>query len=348
MKEYESILAADPEDAAARRASEDLRARLRPTLHVGGLFSTESGDPRTSEVEVTTVPVSFLWHPTGDLAISLEAEAGTYRNDLGSTRDLAYGVGVEAPLGRHVAVSSEIVRHDIEQTSEEWTGEVALRIAPADRVELRLGGRRSLLIDSRLSATGESIGGTLYGPAVRDDVHLGTSVRIGKAWDLQSGASRGSIGGTNLRDNDRETLFAGFGRTFRIRSARLRVGYSYFRLRNDLDLGGFPPGDLGGDGRTTRGVGGYFSPFDFNNQMVRLDATWSAGDRIHLYAAAAIGRQEVQDVLTTGSEDRSSEAAFSVAWRAGKRVTIELRAEHQDVAAAFERTRIGLDWSCAF
>jgi tetratricopeptide (TPR) repeat protein len=348
MEQYRSYLAIDPTDASAQKAVQELESRLRPTLHVGGEGSTESGDPVTSKVETTAVPVSFHFGIGGDLALAISAEGGSYRNDSGSTKTVSLGAGLEGAFGPHVRIASEIARTGFDQAADEWTGRIDLRIAPVDRVELRVGAERELLLDSRMSAAGETIDGILYGPASRDNVFAGATVRIGKAWDVSAIGAKGTIDGTEIASNDRRTLYGGVGRAFRIGSGWLRAGATWYRMEDDLDLGGFPQTDLAGDGVTTRGVGGYFSPFSFTNRMVRIDAAFPAGSRVRVTLGGAIGRQSVRDTLTEGSEDTSSEASLGLAWKVHERVTMRARIERQNVAAAFDRTRAGLEWVFAF
>ncbi len=144
-----------------------------------------------------------------------------------------------------------------------------------------------------------------------------------------------------MPDNDRDALFGGFGRTFHRGSIRFRPGYAFFYMAYDQDLSGFPPDDLGGDGRTAPAAGGYFSPARFINHMARLDVVWSLPDHTTLAAGGGIGQQKVDDTLTDGLGRATTSADLYVAarWRLSKNVDLRLRASFQNVAAAFDRTR---------
>jgi hypothetical protein len=341
---YEHLLALDPDDADSQRQAEALRLRLRPRLEIGITGSTESGNPATSRVRSLGVPLAYSWYPTGDLQLRLRGGVALFENQRGSTRRQSLGAGIEAPAGNRVRLRLDLDGHAFQGGDAELTGRAEVRVSPVDRVELRAGIERDLLLDSRLAAAGEEIQGLRYGPVTEEEAFAGLTLRPGRAWDISVRVARGRLAGDGIADNDRETAFAGFGRTFRRGRASLRPGYSLTWLAHDLDLGGFPPANLGGDGLASRGVGGYFSPFRFLNQMIRLDAAWSTPERWDFFAGGGIGRQQVEDVGSTDFDrtDLSSDVYLGCRWRASDRWHLRAEISRQDVAAAFDRTRAGL------
>ncbi len=341
---YEALLALDPSDEQAGREAERLRRRLRPRLEMGLAGSTESGDPLTSKLRTLGVPVVFSWYPQGDLQVKLRTGATVYDNRRGSTLGRTLGAGLETPAGNRVRLRLDLDGHDFEDGGEEFTGRAEVQVAPLDRLQLRAGVARDLLLDSRLSAAGEEIGGVRYGPVTEREAFVGIGVRPGRAWDVSLRVGRGRLEGDALADNHRETAFLGAGRTFRRGNLRLRPGYSLTWLAYDLDLGGFPPAALAGDGLASRGAGGYFSPFRFLNQMLRLDAALSRGDGWDLYAGGGVGRQQVEDVGSPDFDrtDLSSDVYLGARWRLGASWEIRGEVSRQDVAAAFDRTRAGI------
>jgi tetratricopeptide (TPR) repeat protein len=347
--EYEAALALDPSDNTSRLAAQDLETKMRPRITVGGGGFTESGDPGTDRLEMVAIPVTFEMGIGGNLTLAIVGARGSFENDLGTTRTTSYGAGISGALGRRVKLWSRFQQNDLDVADSEWTADVDLAFAVTDRVELRAGGARTLLFDSRLSAVGETTASTLYGPAVLESASVGATVRIGTHWDVVATASSGTIAGTGFLDNDRTTLYGGFGRTFAIGHGWLRAGASFYRMEHDLDLSGFPQTDLGGDGVTTRGIGGYFSPFEFTNAMVRVDAAFPAGDKVRFRLSGAVGQQSAEDVFSDGSSDEtSSEAMLGMAWRIHPRVSMDVEVGRMDVASAFDRTRATMGWTFGF
>jgi hypothetical protein len=146
----------------------------------------------------------------------------------------------------------------------------------------------------------------------------------------------GRIRGENVAHNARREVYAGAGRSFNAAGVTLRPGYSLNWMAYDLDLGGFPSASVG-DGVSSPGIGGYFSPRRFRNQMVRLDATVPVGQSVSVFGGAGAGRQHVED---SGSRDfshatASSEGYLGLRLRAGERVAIRTQASYQNVASAF-------------
>jgi len=347
-KEYDAALALDPTDTASRKAVQDLEAKLGPRITVGGAGFTESGDPATDKLEMSAIPVAFEMGIGGNLTLAVTGARGSFENDLGTTHTTSYGAGISGALGPRVKLWTKAQQNDLDVADSEWTADADLAFAVSDRLELRVGGERDLLLDSRLSAVGEVTAGTVYGPAVYEGFDLGASVRIGTHWDAVATAASGTISGTGMLDNDRTAYFAGFGRTFSVGRGWIRAGATFYRMEHDLDLGGFPQTDLGGDGVVTRGVGGYFSPFEFTNAMVRADASFPAGDKVRFRLAGAVGRQQVDDVFSTGTEDTSSEATLGMSWRIHPRISMDVEVGRMDVAGAFDRTRAALGWTFGF
>lgn len=349
LQEYDALLALDPDDEPARRKSLSLNRQLRPRLEVGLAFRTESGDWQTDKLNTESLPVKFAWHPSaGDTEVYLLTDATRYRNDSGTTNGLSAGIGVDAPLGHRVRLRGEGRFLDFDEAGNEVVGRIEGHFAIAQRLTLHLAADRRTVQDSQLSASGEEIAGVLYGPVVLEEVQFGFSVLPARYWDLYARGAIGSVEGDNVLDNDRDTIFAGFGRSFRGASSWWRLSYNLAWLSYDRDLSGFPPGDLAGDGIDSVGAGGYFSPFRFLNHMVRVDATIQTGEEVHLFFGAGIGRQEVTDIGAPAGDDRtSSDAYVGVAWRLTEDFSLKGRINYEDVASAFDRTRASLTliWS---
>ena len=348
--EYRAALAADPADEAARHGLARAEQELDPRLDLGLDLGTESGDPETSKVQTVALPLRFTFHPGGhDLAVALIGYFASYHNDPGSTSDVAIGVGLETPLGTGTQLTGDLVLHDFEEAGSDWSGELGARFRPSGEWTLRVGARRGMLDSSRLSLGGEVIDGTLYGPVFANELFGAVAFAPG-AWDFWARLAVAGVEGAAVRDNDRNSVFAGFGRTWRTGRMTLRPGYSLTYLGHDLDLGGFPPADLGGNGVDAPGVGGYFSPFRFLNQMIRLDwgLTLTGGGRFS--AGAAVGRQYVDDALSGGygAADTSAEAYADLSLPLADRVTLQARLSYQDVAAAFDRTILHLGLGLRF
>jgi hypothetical protein len=150
----------------------------------------------------------------------------------------------------------------------------------------------------------------------------------------------GRIDGVNIATNHREEVYAGAGWSFHPGVWTLRPGYSASWMAYDRDLGGFPSTDADGDGITAPGIGGYFSPFRFLNQMVRLDATLPIRQSLVFMAGAGVGRQQVEDSRARDFDHRmtSSDGYFGVRVTAGERVFLGAQITYMDVASAFDRT----------
>jgi hypothetical protein len=116
-----------------------------------------------------------------------------------------------------------------------------------------------------------------------------------------------------------------------------------------LDLGGFPVVSPG-DGVDAPGIGGYFSPLRFLNQMARLDATVAVSGTFSILGGAGVGRQQLAD---SSSRDfvprtRSSDGYLGIRLRAGERVSIRTQANYQDVASAFNHLVVQLSVTYGF
>jgi len=343
LDEYEAILATRPDDEDARRAVVSLRRDLAPSVEFGVAGNTESGDPRTSKLRSLSAPVLFNWG-----ARDWRYHAGTglafFANEAGSTRRTSLGGGADGPLGMRVRLAADAALRDFQGGDTEVTGRLAVRIAATHRLEVITGIRRKLLDDSRLAAAGETVGSVRYGPVLENAFFAGLSARPGRRWDLSVQGTLGSLTGDQVEDNDRQAFFAGFGRTFEPGQVRLRPGYTYMWMSYDLDLSGFPPQDLGGDGVDTPGVGGYFSPQKFSNHMARLDVSWDAGQRASYSMGGGLGVQRVDDTFTEGFGDPtlSSDLYLQARWVLTTSWDLRGRASYQNVAAAFNRTRVSL------
>ena len=337
LEQYERLLAVDPSDGPAARESRLVRRGLRPSLEMATEASTESGDPASTKVESSSIPLRLTFHPTGgDLELAVTGAQVSYRNGTGSSHDRVAGAGVNTPIGNHVRLSGDISSHDFDRAGRTFTGRSQFQVAVHDGYEVRLGASREQLFSSRLSLAGEESGGIFYGPSFVNQVVVGGSASPGRGWDAWAQATVGRIHGENVADNARHEAFAGVGRTFHAGAATLRPGYSIIWMSYDLDLGGFPSLNPG-DGLTAPGIGGYFSPFRFRNQMARLDAMVPINGTFSLFGAAGVGRQQLED---SGSRDfsrrtGSSEGSLGVRVRAGERVSVRTQATYQNVAAAF-------------
>jgi hypothetical protein len=344
LAEYEAILAEDPDDTDAARQAVMLRRRLQPSVEVGVAASTESGDPRTTRVETLSAPLQVHWGGSGDWRYRAGVGVAFFQNRPGSTRRLSAGLGAEGPLGRRVRLRAEAAANEFQGGGTEATGRVEVRMAAGERLDLVAGLRRDPVLDSRLSAAGETVDGVHYGPVLESAAYAGLSARPGRGWDLWLRASRGRLAGDNVADNDRDGLFGGFGRTLRTGAWKLRPGFASAWFRNDLDLSGYPPDDLGGDGVTMVGVGGTFSPFRFLNNMIRLDASWEGRGGTAVYLGGGLGLQQVEDLGSPdfGDTTVSSDVYAGARWRLGESTDLRAEASFQNVAAAFDRTRVGL------
>jgi hypothetical protein len=316
---------------------------LAPSLEFGVEANTESGDPQTSKLRSLNAPAVFNWGAR-DWRYHAGLGLAFFQNEQGSTRRTSVGGGLEGHLGMRVRLAADAALRDFQGGGTEITGRLGVRIAATDRLEVVAGVRRKALDDSRLAAAGETVAGVRYGAVFENAAFAGLSLRPGRRWDLSVQGTLGSLEGEQTEDNDRQAVFAGFGRTFDPGRFHLRPGYTFMWMAYDLDLSGFPPGDLGGDGINTPGVGGYFSPSQFTNHMGRLDLSWDAGERASYAVGGGLGLQRVDDTFTSGYGDTtlSSDLYARGRWRLTRNWDLRGRVSYQNVAAAFNRTRLSL------
>ena len=73
--------------------------------------------------------------------------------------------------------------------------------------------------------------------------------------------------------------------------------------------------------------------------MVRVDAAWNVSDRVRWIYGGGVGTQSVE---TLGGDDQrtSSDAYLGFTWQVSDSWALRARATHQDVAAAFDRSRL--------
>jgi tetratricopeptide (TPR) repeat protein len=350
LEEYERLLAIDPANEAALQGSRLVRRGLRPSLEMATEASTESGDPASTKVESSSVPLRLVFHPTGgDLELSVTGAQAWHRNGAGSSRDRFAGAGLDTPVGNRVRLSGDLVSHEFDRAGRRLTGRSQFQIAVHDGYEVRLGASREQLFSSRLSLAGEQSGDTFYGPSFVNQVMAGGSARLGGGWDVWGQGTAGWIRGENVANNSRQELLAVAGRSFHAGVVTLRPGYSLNWMSYRLDLGGFPSINPG-DGVNAPGIGGYFSPLRFLNQMARLDATVPLGGSLSIFGGAGVGRQQLEDSSTRDFSHRtgSSEGYLGIRLRAGERVSIRTQANYQDVASAFNHVVVQLSVSYGF
>jgi tetratricopeptide (TPR) repeat protein len=349
LRHYDSLIELEPGNRQAVQASHLLRRSVRPTLEIGADGGDESGDYSTDRVRMSSLPVRFSFHP-GDAEVSVMGTMATYRNSNGSSRDASFGGGADVPLGNRVRVSGDLLGHQFDVADRTFTAHGQLQLALHDGFDLRVGLAREQLSSSRLSLAGDQWLDVFYGPSLVNQVSLGGSARPGKGFDFWAQGTKGQIRGVNIADNQREELFAGAGKSFHAGAVSIRPGYSVAWMSYDRDLGGFPPADLAGDGVNARGIGGYFSPFRFLNQMIRLDVTVPAGGALMVVGGGGVGRQQVEDATTDdfGHRTPSSDAYIGLRVNTGDRVSIGAQMNYQDVASAFDRTGLRLTLAYGF
>ena len=227
LEQYERLLAVDPANAAALQASRLVRRGLRPSLEMATEASTESGDPASTKVEWSSVPLRLAFHPTGgDLELSVTGAQAWYRNGTGSSRDRFAGAGLNTPLGNRVRLNGDVVSHAFDRAERTLTGRSQFQIAVHDGYDVRLGVSREQLFSSRLSLAGEQLGDTFYGPSFVNQILVGGSARPGGGWDVWAQGTAGRIRGENVANNSRQEVFAGAGRSFHAGVVTLRPGYS--------------------------------------------------------------------------------------------------------------------------
>jgi tetratricopeptide (TPR) repeat protein len=339
LAEYERLLAIDPKNGSALQAAQSLRRELRPTIEIATEGSTSSGTP-LSRIETAAVPLRFVFHPNRhDTEISLIAAQGLYRNSAGSSRERIAGAGVETPIGNRVRLGGAVISHDFDRAISVITGRGELQVAVHDTFDVRAGGGREQIASSRLSLTGDQFSGTFYGPAFVSQATLAVAARPGRGFDFWAQATKGRIEGVNLATNAREELFAGAGKSLYLGGATLRPGYSMSWMSYDRDLSGFPATHAIGDGIVAPGVGGYFSPIRFLNQMVRVDTTVPLGGSLVVVGGAGLGRQQIEQSNARDFSHRvaSSDAYLGLRLSMGP-TSIATQVTYQDVAAAFNRT----------
>lgn len=347
---YRDLLGVRPTDEHARRALQQIDRTLRPTLEIGGDSSDQSGDATRNKVTSTVIPVRLRFHPAGsDAALTVSASMASFENARGTSQDRMVGLGVDTPLGNRWRIVGDATRHQFDRAGATMTGRGEVLFAPHDRVELRLGGAREPLYSSRMSLAGEDRDGVFYGPSFSTELLAGLTVHPTRRWDLWVRSMRGRTRGAHLLDNDHSKAFAGIGRSIAVGPSTVRVGYALAWMAYRLDLGGFPPADLAGNGETSRGVGGYFSPYGFSNHAARVDVTLPLADVAMIVGGTGVGRQSVRDALTRGKDSRSSSDAY-LGFRvfAGSRLSVSGQIDHQNVASAFNRTTARLTLGVGF
>jgi tetratricopeptide (TPR) repeat protein len=339
LEQYRRLLTLDPGNTTAQQASRLLQRGLRPTLEIATEGSTESGNPDSSRVETAAVPFRFVFHPNGsDAEVSVAGGQARYRNNRGSSRDRFAGAGADVPIGNRVRLGGEVLVHAFADADSTFTGRGQFQMALHDAVDLRVGAAREPLSSSRLSLAGDFVDGIFHGPSFVDQVMLAVGAR-GRGWDAWAQGTAGRIRGENLRDNGRQELYAGTGRTFHPGAVSIRPGYSLAWMSYDLNLDGYAEA-IDGDGVNTPGIGGYFSPARFLNHMARLDVTLPIGESCLLIGGAGVGRQSVKELRAGGAAPltTSSDAVLGFRARLGGRTSFGIQATYQDVASAFNRT----------
>jgi tetratricopeptide (TPR) repeat protein len=349
LRHYDALLALEPGNRSALQASRRLRQSIRPVLEIGADGGDESGDYSTDRVRTSSVPLRFSFY-SGDAKVSVLGNMAAYRNATGTSRDTSLGAAADVPLGHRVRMSGDLIGHEFDVAERTFTGHGQFEVALHDGFDVRAGIGREQLWSSRLSLAGEQALDVFYGPSFVEQVSLGATARPGAGWDLWAQGTKGRIRGLNITDNNREELFAGAGRAFHPGVVTIRPGYSLSWMSYDRDLGGFPSTDLAGDGLSARGVGGYFSPFRFLNQMARVDLTVPASDALLIVGGAGVGRQQVEDTLSHDFSyaTMSSDAYIGLRVNAGNRVSIGAQMNYQDVASSFDRTGLRLTLAYGF
>jgi hypothetical protein len=78
--------------------------------------------------------------------------------------------------------------------------------------------------------------------------------------------------------------------------------------------------------------------------MVRLDASWEGAAGTAVYLGGGLGLQQVEDIGSPdfGDTTVSSDVYAGVRWRLGEHTDLRAEASFQNVAAAFDRTRLGI------
>ena len=252
-------------------------------------------------------------------------------------------------IGDRVRLSGDVVSHEFDRAGRTLTGRGQFQVAVHDGYDVRLGVSREQLFSSRFSLTGEQIGDTFYGPSFVTQAIVGGSARPGGGWDVWAQGTAGRIRGEHVAHNSRQEVLAGAGRSFHAGVVTLRPGYSVSWMSYDRDLGGFPSFNPG-DGVNAPGIGGYFSPLRFLNQMARLDATVPVGGSFSIFGGAGLGRQQLEDSSSRDFSHRtgSSDGYLGVRLLAGERVSIRTQANYQDVASAFNHLVVQLSVTYGF
>jgi hypothetical protein len=261
---------------------------------------------------------------------------------------MSLGFGVDMPAGNRVRISGEATDREFDRAPRALTGSAEVMVVPADRLELRVGVSREQQLSSRLSLSGEEQGGVFYGPAFATEIVTGTTVHPARGWDIWANVLNGRTRGQNIQSNGHAKAFAGVGKTVSVGRASVRSGYALAWMSYQRDLSGYPATDLGGDGVSRRGVGGYFSPSRFSNHSLRVDVTLPVTESLLLVGGASAGRQSVRDVGTGERSDvrPSSDDYLGFRLQMGGRVSVRGQVDYQNVASAFNRTTMRV--TCAY
>ena len=337
LHEYEHVLSVEADDAPATAKTREIRQALRPWVEFGPELSTSSGNEST-RMNTSLLPVRVSLHPTGgDAEVSFTIVNGAYRNGFGTSQDRLAGVRLEAPFGDRIRTSVAGAAHQYGGHPTIATGRAQLEMALTDAVDIRIGAAREALSTSRLAVAGQTVGGSVYGPALVTEAALGFAAREEHGFDVWAQGSGGQITGTNLATNHRNELFAGAGKSFRHEHVTVRPGYAVTWMAYSFGVR-FPSADESARFDPTP-VGGYFSPLRFLNQMGRLDSTASLGRSTVLVAGLGVGRQQIDEMYVHdfGHRVTSSEAYLGFTMRPNGRLVIGSQVNYQNVAAAYDR-----------
>ncbi|HEU5257040.1 MAG TPA: tetratricopeptide repeat protein [Vicinamibacterales bacterium] len=345
LAEYDRLLALDPTNATALEASRSIRNGLRPTVEIGTQHSTASGSALT-ELEGVSVPFRVAFHPEGsDVELSMTGARETYRNGNGVTRRSLVGAGLDTPLGNRLRMSVGATIHDTDGGQPQVMGRTEFQVALTDRLSVRVGAARDQISSSRICVAGETIGGSAFGPCFVTQALVGVSAQR-HGWDGWAQGTLGSIRGQHLANNQREELFAGAGKSFRIGGSTLRAGYALTGISFQHAADRFPVSFDQPDAALTTA---YFSPRLFTNHMARLDLTLPV--RAALFDAGfGIGRQRVKEDVrySAAPPARSSDAHVGIRVPSGGRMSIRGEVSRDNVADAFNRIAARVQLVSAF
>jgi hypothetical protein len=345
LAEYDRLLALDPTDTTALEASRTIRNGLRPTIEIGTQRSTASGSAFT-QLEGVSVPFRIAFHPEGgDVELSMTGARETYRNGNGSTRRSLVGVGLDTPFGNRLRMSLGATMHDTDGGRPQVMGRTEFQVALTDRLSVRIGAARDQISSSRICVAGEVIGGSAFGPCFVTQALVGVSAQR-HGWDGWAQGTLGSIQGQHLANNQREELFAGAGKSFRIGGSTLRAGYGLTEISFQHPADQFAVSFDQPDAPLTTA---YFSPRLFTNHMARLDLTLPV--RAVLFDAGfGIGRQRVKEDVhySAAPPARSSDAHVGIRVPSGGRMSIRGEVSRDNVADAFNRVAARVQLVSAF